>query len=165
MPRAVDMIQTLLLEISQTKDVVDSLHDSFSRVPCEIRCGGLGTQETENSDDVRLLLIAYPRDLQILSSNPNLMHAFERHFRGHVQEYDEPFLLKMYALPSAVVLLPETAWQQSLSWLARSDDKSLEKLLKSWNRELVSDEIHRERMQIISRAKMGGSPTDVKKKL
>ena len=159
-----DMIQTLMLEIAQTRDTIQALRVPCPKSLCRRSCtGSLETVSTnqEDAEDLRLLLIQFPEDLRVLTSDPALMHAFERHYKGVVKKRDLPLLLRLYELPCAVVLLPEISWQKSLSLLALKDDRTLDKLRKSWARSVVSDEIKRERIQIISRMTTVLDPTRV----
>jgi hypothetical protein len=122
-----------------------------ARKTCQRDCQEIQTHEPEPDEDVRLLLLAYPSDLRVLSSDLSLIHAFERHYRGVVRKSDEHVLQTIYALPSAVVLLPEVVWQKSLALIADQDKGGLDKLRKSWERDGASIDIQKERMHIISR--------------
>ncbi len=159
MTSAALMLQTLQEEIRETQKFVAQLRHrrrkpTLNTDECPLICKELETvvkPPRVDHEDIRLNLINFPRDLGVLSKNKRLLDMFERHFHNVVQTSDFPLLYEMYALPSAVVLIPESAWQQTFAIIAQRGD--LQKLKDAWEMDTadVSEDIKRERRQIISR--------------
>lgn len=83
----------------------------------------------------------YPYDVQILDDNVALLKAFERHQLAASDEMipdteeELNLISQMYTMPIAVILLPEAAWQRSLSLLQHPKHQShQQKVLASWSR-------------------------------
>lgn len=83
----------------------------------------------------------YPYDVRILDDDIGLLKAFERHQLAASDdmipdtEEELNWITQIYTMPIATVVLPEVAWQRSLSLLQLPKHRAhQEKVLATWSR-------------------------------